>query len=61
MLAIKFHTFANTGVRPENVEEQLQYADGAIVGTTFKKNGKFENHVDEDRVREFMEKVKKIR
>jgi len=53
--------FANTGVRPENVEEQLQYADGAIVGTTFKKNGKFENHVDEDRVREFMEKVKKIR
>lgn len=53
--------FANTGVRPENVEEQLRYADGAIVGTTFKFDGKFENHVDESRVTEFMNKVKKIR
>ena len=53
--------FANTGVRPENVEEQLKFADGAIVGTTFKYNGKFENHVDGDRVKQFMEKVKKIR
>jgi len=53
--------FANTGVRPENVEEQLRYADGAIVGTTFKYNGKFENHVDQDRVKGFMDHVKKIR
>jgi len=53
--------FANTGVRPENVEEQLRFADGAIVGTTFKFGGKFENHVDEDRVKTFMNKVKKIR
>lgn len=53
--------FANTGVRLENVAEQLQYADGAIVGTTFKHDGKFENHVDEERVKEFMDKVKSIR
>ena len=53
--------FANTGVRLENVEEQLEFADGAIVGTTFKIQGKFENHVDKDRVKEFMDKVKKIR
>jgi len=53
--------FANTGVRPENVEEQLKFADGAIVGTTFKCNGKFENHVDGDRVKDFMDKVKNIR
>jgi hypothetical protein len=50
--------FANTGVRLENVEEQLGIADGAIVGTTFKVEGKFENHVDGDRVKEFMRKVK---
>jgi len=50
--------FANTGVRPDNLAEQLSVADGAIVGTTFKYNGKFENHVDEGRVREFMGKVK---
>lgn len=53
--------FANTGVRLENVKEQLQIADGAIVGTTFKYDGKFENHVDQERVKEFMDKVKSIR
>ncbi|MBG0770163.1 MAG: BtpA/SgcQ family protein [Anaerolineaceae bacterium] len=53
--------FANTGVRLENVAEQLAIADGAIVGTTFKFDGKFENHVDQDRVKEFMDKVKSIR
>ena len=53
--------FANTGVRLNNVEEQLSIADGAVVGTTFKYDGKFENHVDKARVKEFMDKVKKFR
>lgn len=53
--------FANTGVRLENVEQQLNIADGAVVGTTFKIDGVFENHVDEKRVKEFMDRVKAIR
>lgn len=53
--------FANTGVRLENVEEQLGIADGAVVGTTFKYDGVFENHIDEKRVKAFMDKVKEIR
>ncbi|MBC8176968.1 MAG: BtpA/SgcQ family protein [Deltaproteobacteria bacterium] len=53
--------FANTGVRLENVEDQLAIADGAVVGTTFKRGGVFENHVDEKRVRSFMDKVRAIR
>lgn len=53
--------FANTGVRPENVAEQLAIADGAVTGTTFKRDGKFENEVDEARVRYFMEKVRAVR
>ena len=53
--------FANTGVRYENVEEQLSIADGAVVGTTFKKDGIFENHVDEERVKRFMDKVRSFR
>jgi hypothetical protein len=53
--------FANTGVRPDNVAEQLNIADGAVVGTTFKKDGVFENHVDQERVKTFMDKVKSIR
>ena len=53
--------FANTGVRLQNVAEQLSIADGAVVGTTFKVDGVFENYVDEKRVKKFMEVVKSIR
>ena len=53
--------FANTGVRLENIADQLGIADGAVVGTTFKYDGKFENHVDESRVRAFMDQVKTFR
>lgn len=53
--------FANTGVRLNNVEEQLSIADGAVVGTTFKKDGIFENEAEEKRVREFMDVVKRFR
>ncbi len=53
--------FANTGVRLENVEEQLAIADGAVVGTTFKIDGKFENGVDCERVKRFMDKVNSLR
>lgn len=52
---------ANTGVRYENVEQQLAIADGAVVGTTFKIDGVFENQVDEARVKRFMNKVKEMR
>jgi len=52
---------SNTGVNVNNVENNLEIADGAIVGTTFKYKGIFENHVDQNRVLEFMEKVKRIR
>ena len=53
--------FANTGVTAENVHEQLGIADGAIVGTTLKYDGVFENHVDERRVAQLMQKVRSVR
>lgn len=53
--------FANTGVRLSNVEEQLSIADGAVVGTTFKKAGYIWNPVDVERVKQFMEKVNSFR
>lgn len=52
---------ANTGVRLNNLEKQLSIADGAVVGSTFKFDEKFENHVDQRRVKEFMNKVKEFR
>ena len=36
-------------------------ADGAVVGTTFNVDGKFENHIDLERVKAFMNKVKAFR
>ena len=53
--------FANTGVNLKNVEQILEIADGAVVGTYFKFEGRFQNPVDENRVRIFMEKVKSVR
>lgn len=53
--------FANTGMRLETLEAQLSIADGGVVGTTFKYDGKFENHVDKERVKEFMNRVKSFR
>lgn len=51
----------NTGCRIDNVERQLSVADGAVVGSTFKIDGKFENVVDPTRVKAFMDKVKSLR
>jgi uncharacterized protein len=52
---------ANTGVRPENLKEQLGIADGAITGTAFKRDGYTWNEVDGKRVREFMSIARKCR
>jgi membrane complex biogenesis BtpA family protein len=52
--------FANTGVSVANVEEQLSIADGAVVGTTFKRDGYVWNEVDKARVQAFMQKVRSI-
>ncbi|MCC6447004.1 MAG: BtpA/SgcQ family protein [Armatimonadetes bacterium] len=53
--------FANTGVRVENVEEQLRIADGAVVGTAFKRDGYIWNEVDPRRVKEFMAKARQVK
>ncbi len=53
--------FANTGVRLGNVEAQLSIADGAVVGTTFKRDGYIWNEVDVQRVGEFMKRVRQFR
>ena len=53
--------FANTGVNNNTLESQLSVADGAIVATTFKADGVFENPVDAERVRVFMDHAKAFR
>ncbi len=46
---------ANTGVRAETVTEILAVADGALVGTTLKRDGITWNPVDRDRALRFMD------
>jgi len=53
--------FANTGVNLDNVVQQLEIADGAVVGTTFKRDGYIWNEVDIQRVKAFMDKVRQFR
>lgn len=53
--------FVNTGVRSQNVGEQLAVADGAIIGTYFKKDGVFENRADLARVKELMSAARDFR
>jgi predicted TIM-barrel enzyme len=48
------------GLTAQNVKEQLEYADGAIVGSAFKPNGRTHQMVDRDLVKEFMNAVKEI-
>ncbi len=52
---------ASTGVRIENINDQLKSADGAIVGTDLKKERNLWNPVDIDRVNSFMQAVDRVR
>jgi uncharacterized protein len=53
--------FANTGVKRESEEAQLSIADGAIIGTTFQRDGYIWNEVDSVRVKEFIDTVRAFR
>ena len=62
---IKYHietpVFVNTGVKPQNVQNYLSIADGAIVGSSLKVDGHTWNPVDPKRVEEFMGQVIQVR
>lgn len=57
----------NTGCRPDTIAHKLSVSDAAVVGTTFKEDGKLENEklqnvrVKVDRVKALMEVVYKVR
>jgi hypothetical protein len=53
--------FVNTGVTPANVREQRAIADGAVVGTYFKVDGRFENPSDRGRTAALMQVVTDLR
>lgn len=50
-----------SGTTAENIGAFLQYADGAIVGSSIKVDGIAENPVDVGRVRQYMDAVRAVR
>ncbi|MGN1231659.1 MAG: BtpA/SgcQ family protein [Anaerotignum sp.] len=50
-----------TGCKAENIGEILQRCNGAFVGSTFKKDGRFDNPIEEARVKAFMDVVREWR
>ena len=52
---------ASTGVKYETVEEVISICDAAFIATSLKKDGIFENPVDQARVKRFMDKLKDFR
>ena len=50
-----------SGTTAENIADFLQYADGAIVGSSLKMDGVAENPVDVERVKRYMEAVRTVR
>lgn len=48
-----------SGLTTENAKELLEMADGAIVGSYFKREGNWKNELDMERVKRFMEIAKK--
>jgi membrane complex biogenesis BtpA family protein len=53
--------FANTGVNSKNAVEQLSIADGAVIGSAFKKNNDFFDLVDQEKVARLMDAVRAFR
>lgn len=57
----KFPVLVGSGFRKKSAEMIFKYADGAIVGTSLKKDGISSYPVDRKRVQDLMETVKEIR
>ena len=56
-----FPLFVGAGMTAETCRDQLAIADGAIIGSWFKQNGRTEAPVDPERVKQLMRIVKEAR
>lgn len=57
----KLPVIIGSGIDLYNIHLFWEFADAFIVGSSFKKNGCWENAVDPDRVKEFMQKINQLR
>lgn len=59
--AVEIPVLVGSGVTRENVDRYLSVADGLIIGSYFKQNGHWTQGVDIERVKQFMDKVNRLR
>ncbi len=55
---VKIPVLIGSGITPTNISNYYQYADGFIVGSYLKKDGKWENPPDEERIRNMLHALK---
>ena len=49
-----------SGISPDNVEK-FRNASAFIVGTYFKKDGKWQNELDENRISQLLDNIEKLK
>ncbi len=59
--SVAIPVIVGSGVTSDNLHQFLPVADAVIVGSWFKKNGKWNQDLDEDRVKVFMQKARALR
>ncbi|MGC9313691.1 MAG: BtpA/SgcQ family protein, partial [Sediminispirochaetaceae bacterium] len=59
--AVSVPILIGSGLSAGNAEQLVPVIDGAIVGSSFKVDGRIENNTDPRRVQAFMEKVRQLR
>ncbi|MEG2441316.1 MAG: BtpA/SgcQ family protein [Acetivibrio sp.] len=52
---VKIPVFAGSGVNAKNIRQQMQIADGCIIGSSLKKDGILTNPISEELVKEVVE------
>ena len=57
---VKVPVFAGSGVKAENIKDQLQIADGAIIGSSLKEGGIISNPISYDLVKKSIRWIKRI-
>jgi membrane complex biogenesis BtpA family protein len=59
--SVKIPVLVGSGIDIRNISDYWNLADGFIVGSSFKFNGNWENDVDRQRVKQFMQTINQLR
>jgi hypothetical protein len=54
---VKISVLVGSGISAENISEYIEIADGLIIGSYFKKEGFWKNELDENRIKQIINKL----